>query len=403
MAKSVLQNQETFPYDCLDQIFAYAVDAGDKKPTKQGTKAALRFGLVCRFWQERFLGGDVMWGVILSQSGLAHATSWRTHKWTNRAFEMAKELFPIASHQLTPLEDCSLEFQCPVYAEALTYKGNKKFHCSGCNKSVFLVTSMAEKDQRAKEGHCVMMTLSGPDGLSAPSEGNGRYFPLLSDEDPDDLIKIAERERNSSSGGPPILGVCKTTIRIAVITKSNDLLHTTVRHFLRQLAAEAGADAVVKAKDGEILAGAFGLTDNGPVPPKTTADAFRPTSKRSVAIFPMLTMEYGKMRYFFKAMLDTEAREHDNLTCDALSRFSGTILIGQPGKGDSNLSGNNNTAFRASGPLFHLSQDQGVLGSAALKALDEHFNPQIAIPMPMIMGVPPMPPMRPMPPKFDKK
>ena len=342
--KGRLQNQETFPYDCLDVIFAFTVgsDGESGAKSKAGPKQALTLGLTCKFWQERFLNGDAMWGIVLSQSALAHAARWSSHKWTKRAYVMAKELLPVGSDQLTPLEDCTLDFECPVYAEAMTYLGNKEFHCSGCNKSTFLVTSMEEKEARMAQGHCVMMT-------------HGRGY-MLADTD---AQRLAASEAHQAS--PDTLQV----IRVAVIAATKEKLHSDIRDLIRSLAQRADQHAAA------LVGGVGGAVTSGV-----------PSAMRSVGMFPTFTVAYGRrhqwIKYHFKCMLQSEANEYDNLNCDPILKFSGAFVLGSDG-GDSD-SGDSEpakkpTPFKESGPL-HVVYGQERLPTATelWLGLEEKFN-----------------------------
>ena len=149
---SALSSERTFPYDALDHILSYACEGSPAR--------ALALGTTCRYWLSRFHDGEPLWTTIATSSTTKTASiprSLRTYEGVRSAYEKSAQLRPIDSATLHPIEDCTLEFRCPMYAENLKYVGPGESFCDVCKQSVYLVRTQQELNDRASKGHCVMM------------------------------------------------------------------------------------------------------------------------------------------------------------------------------------------------------------------------------------------------------
>ena len=149
---SALSSERTFPYDALDQILSYACDGSKER--------ALALGKTCRYWLSRFHGAEALWSTIAkSETTIMIPRSLRTYEGVRSAYTKAAGM-PKLADTLHPIEECTMEFVCPMYTENLQYVGPDELFCEGCKKSVYLVRSQQQLDERASKGHCVMMRKS---------------------------------------------------------------------------------------------------------------------------------------------------------------------------------------------------------------------------------------------------
>ena len=152
MPTALVASERTFPYDALDQILSYACDGSKER--------ALALGKTCRYWLSRFHAAEALWSTIAkSETKIMIPRSLRTYEGVRSAYTKAAEM-PQLADTLHPIEDCSMEFVCPMYTENLQYVGPDELFCDGCKKSVYLVRSQQQLDERASRGHCVMMRKS---------------------------------------------------------------------------------------------------------------------------------------------------------------------------------------------------------------------------------------------------
>ena len=105
--------------------------------------------------------------MVLSQGRHRTPKSWTSYRAARLLGEASQSLRPLPSASLHPIEDCTLEFMCPMVAENLKVVGPGTMFCDRCNKNVYLVTSQEELNERAKNRQCVMMRRSDIDPAAA--------------------------------------------------------------------------------------------------------------------------------------------------------------------------------------------------------------------------------------------
>ena len=148
---SALSSERTFPYDALDHILSYACEGSKMR--------ALALGNTCRYWLSRFHNAEVLWKTIAvaGKHKFAVPRSLRSYEGFRNAAKQMQNAKPVWEKALHPIEDCTLEYLCPMYTENLKYVSPDEMFCDGCKKSVYLVRTQQELDDRASKGHCVMI------------------------------------------------------------------------------------------------------------------------------------------------------------------------------------------------------------------------------------------------------
>ena len=148
---SALSSERTFPYDALDHILSYACEGSKMR--------ALSLGKTCRYWLSRFHNAEVLWKTIAltGKHNFPVPRSLRSYEGFRNASKQMQNAKPVWEKALHPIEDCTLEYLCPMYAENLKYMSPDEMFCDGCKKSVYLVRTQQDLDERASKGHCVMI------------------------------------------------------------------------------------------------------------------------------------------------------------------------------------------------------------------------------------------------------
>ena len=139
----------SFPFDALDEIFTFACENSRKR--------CLDLGMVCKTWQARFFGCDRLWTSVLSFGRERTPKSWTSYRAARLLGDATRTLRPLPVSSLHPIEDCTLEYLCPMVAENLKAVGPGTLFCDRCNKNVYMVRTQREFDTRAANSHCVLI------------------------------------------------------------------------------------------------------------------------------------------------------------------------------------------------------------------------------------------------------
>jgi hypothetical protein len=108
-----LGREQEFPSDLVDEILCWSCEG---RPSR-----ALQLAFVCRLWYDRFKAADRLWPLVVRrlQPNLPIAVRTATYLRVRDSIAAAKKLHPLEPLSLHPIEECTLEFACPMYAEGL--------------------------------------------------------------------------------------------------------------------------------------------------------------------------------------------------------------------------------------------------------------------------------------------
>lgn len=120
-------------------------------------REALRLMLVNHTWHSSVVNEAPLW--LRFMRAIWPLTPQRSGSYDVllRRIAAARELAPLASRGLHPIEDCSISFRCPMFAENLIAVGSDSaspiLHCNVCNENV--ITIHSQEELAACGGRCV--------------------------------------------------------------------------------------------------------------------------------------------------------------------------------------------------------------------------------------------------------